>query len=229
MGLQRSRTVTDRLPRGAVETTARPDLASELAAVAAACDARRWCQGTGGNFSAVVRRQPLTLLITPSGVDKGRLGPDDLLTVDGDGRPRGAGVRPSAETALHCAIVQTVAAGAVLHTHSVAATLLGEHFLEQGGFRISNYEMLKGLRGIRTHATDVFVPALANSQDMDELAVRVRTLLAAPPGLYGFLLAGHGLYTWGEDLEEAKRHLEIFEFLFEVVARKTRFPPFSGL
>lgn len=209
------------------------ELASELAAVVAECHARGWCQGTAGNFSVLLRRQPLALLITPSGVDKGSLRAGDLLTVDGDGRLVSVGrddrsSRPSAETLLHCAIVQSKAAGAVLHTHSVASTLLGEHFLEDG-FRIRNYEMLKGLRGICTHAAEAYIPVLANSQDMEELAARVRALAAGTPDLYGFLLAGHGLYTWGEDLAEARRHLEVLEFLFEVVARKTWFSPFSGI
>jgi methylthioribulose-1-phosphate dehydratase len=211
-------------------------LAAELAATVVACHARGWCQGTAGNFSAVLGRHPLTLLITPSGAHKSEVEAGDLLTVDGDGRPSsvphgertGQAARPSAETLLHCAIVQTLAAGAVLHTHSVASTLLGEHFLKQGGFRIRGYEMLKGLRGIRTHEAEEYVPVLANSQDMEELAARVRALAAATPELHGFLLAGHGLYTWGEDLAEARRHLEIFEFLFEVVARRTQLTPFSG-
>jgi methylthioribulose-1-phosphate dehydratase len=216
--------------------TSRAALAAELAAVVAGCHARGWCHGTAGNFSAVLRRRPLILLITPSGVDKGAVRAGDLLAVGGDGllatsfedaRPDPA-ARPSAETALHCAILQTLGAGAVLHTHSVAGTLLGEHFLERGGLRIRDYEMLKGLRGLATHAAEAFVPVLANSQDMQELGGRVRALAAGTPGLHGFLLAGHGLYTWGEDLAEARRHLEILEFLFEVVARKTRYAPFEG-
>jgi methylthioribulose-1-phosphate dehydratase len=213
----------------------RAALAAELAAVVAECHARGWCRGTAGNFSAVLRRRPLILLITPSGADKGGLGAGDLLAVGGDGLPvsgfedarPGPARRPSAETALHCAIVQTLGAGAVLHTHSVAATLLGEHFLERGGLRIRGYEILKGLRGIATHAAETYIPVLANSQDMDELAGGMRALAAGTPGLHGLLLAGHGLYTWGEDLAEARRHLEILEFLFEVVARKTRFAAFE--
>ncbi len=207
-------------------------LRTGLAKVAGECHGRGWCPGTAGNFSAVLRRQPLALLVTPSGADKGGLNPADLVAVGADGKPLGspAGegsppVRPSAETALHCAIVRALGAGAVLHTHSVAATLLGEHFRELGGFRIAGYEMLKGLRGHETHAAEVYMPVLPNSQDMEELAARFTALAAATPSLLGFLLAGHGLYTWGEDLAEARRHLETLEFLFEVVARKTGFSP----
>ena len=35
---------------------------------------------------------------------------------------------------------------------------------------------------------------------------------AAEPLQYGYLIRRHGLYTWGRDLEEARRHVEIFEF-----------------
>jgi ribulose-5-phosphate 4-epimerase/fuculose-1-phosphate aldolase len=41
--------------------------------------------------------------------------------------------------------------------------------------------------------------------------------------VHGFLLSRHGLYTWGRDLAEARRHVEIFEFLFEAVARERMF------
>ncbi len=87
----------------------------------------------------------------------------------------------------------------------------------------------KGLEGITTHEAEVFVPVLRNSQDMPALAAEVGRLLAERTGLHGFLLAGHGLYAWGASLEQAYRHVEIFEFLFECAARRTRFEPFTGL
>jgi methylthioribulose-1-phosphate dehydratase len=119
-------------------------------------------------------------------------------------------------------------AGSVLHVHSVPDTLLGEHFMNKGGFTLSGYEMLKGLEGVTTHEAEVGVPVLRNSQDMDALSEEVGRLLAARPGLHGFLLAGHGLYAWGATLAQAHRHVEIFEFLFECVAQRTRFTPFKG-
>ena len=116
--------------------------------------------------------------------------------------------------------------GAVLHTHSVWSTLLSRADLARGSLRIEGYEMLKGLEGIGTHDTSEEVPIFANSQDMIELSGRIRERFAKAdwsdprrPPLHGFLLSGHGLYTWGRDLAEARRHIEIHEFLFEVVAR----------
>ena len=192
--------------------------------------AQGWCQGTGGNFSVTLDREPLRLLITRSGVHKRHLAPENLMVIGPEGRPvDGETGRPSAEALLHARIVEATAAGSVLHVHSVPNTLLGEHFAERGGFVLRGYEMLKGLEGITTHETDVFVPVLPNSQDMPALAGEVDRLLAERPGLHGFLLSGHGLYAWGASLEQAHRHVEIFEFLFECAARRTRFEPFTGL
>jgi methylthioribulose-1-phosphate dehydratase len=192
--------------------------------------AQGWCQGTGGNFSVTLDHDPLRLLITRFGVHKRHLAPEHLMILGPEGRPvEGETGRPSAEALLHARIVAATGAGSVLHVHSVPNTLLGEHFVERGGFVLRGYEMLKGLEGITTHETDVFVPVLRNSQDMPALAGEVGRLLAERPGLHGFLLAGHGLYAWGASLEQAHRHVEIFEFLFDCAARRTRFEPFTGL
>ena len=83
--------------------------------------------------------------------------------------------------------------------------------------------MLKGLDGVDTHEAEVFVPVVENSQDMHALSTRVVELLAEWPSANGFLIGGHGLYTWSRTIEDARRHVEIFEFLFECVGRKTRF------
>jgi methylthioribulose-1-phosphate dehydratase len=63
------------------------------------------------------------------------------------------------------------------------------------------------------------LPIFDNDQDMRRLSGRVDTMLKASPDVHGFLLRGHGLYTWGDDLAQARRHVEIFEFLLEVAGR----------
>jgi methylthioribulose-1-phosphate dehydratase len=180
-------------------------------------------------LSAVLEREPLRLLVTASGKPKGRLQADDFLVVDAQGQPepRAQG-RPSAETLLHVAVVQRAGAAAVLHTHSVAGTLLGEHFRPKGGLTIAGYEMLKGLEGIASHEASTFLPVLANSQDMHVLGEDVRRLFDEYPSLHGFLIAGHGLYTWGESVEQAQRHVEILEFLLEVLLLRTPLEPYVG-
>ena len=197
------------------------DQALRLCEVMAAIDRRGWCDGTGGNFSCVLQRQPLALLMAPSGVEKGGLKPCDLIVVNDKGEVIEGEGRASAETLLHLAIVAARKAGAVLHTHSQAATLLsrlaefsGEPLPALGWqLQIKGLEMLKGLQGIRSHEQQISIPVLPNDQDLQRLSQLALSSLADAP--FGILISGHGLYAWGDDLAMAKRHLEILEFLLE--------------
>jgi methylthioribulose-1-phosphate dehydratase len=183
--------------------------------------ARDWVLGTSGNFSAVVAREPLELLVTPSAAHKGTLTPRDFLLIDQEGQVIGRrGGRPSAETALHLEIVRTQAAGAVLHTHSVWGTILSDLHARRRGLAIRGYEMLKGLEGVSSHRHREWIPIIDNDQDMTSLASAVRIRLAREPGAHAFLLRAHGLYTWGATLAQAERHVEILEFLLEAVGRR---------
>jgi methylthioribulose-1-phosphate dehydratase len=184
---------------------------------------RGWSVGTSSNYSVVLSRDPLELLVTASGKDKGRLKPGDFVRVGSSGKPTADGQpKSSAETLLHVVAAQQPGVGAVLHTHSVWSTVLSDYFFAEGGFELSGYEMLKGLEGIATHETTAWVEIFDNTQDIPSLAGQVRERMndAAEPLQYGYLIRRHGLYTWGRDLEEARRHVEIFEFLFECVARR---------
>ena len=194
-------------------------LAEELSQIGRGLHTRRWVLGTSGNFSAVVRREPLRLAITATGVDKEFLSAEQILEVDQNSSViRGDG-KPSAETLLHVAVARETGAGAVLHTHSTWSTILSDRHAAKSGIAIEGYEILKGLAGIVTHAHREWVPIIENSQDMDELSRAVSALLRGNPDVHGFLIRRHGLYTWGADLQEAKRHVEILEFLMEVVGR----------
>ena len=193
--------------------------AAELARIGKDFYARGWVLGTSGNFSAVISREPLRLAMTSTGLDKSALTPTQFLEIDSAASVVRGGGGPSAEALLHLALVNGVGAGAVLHTHSVWSTVLsGSHALH-GGIALEGYEMLKGLDGVRTHKHREWLPILENSQDMVELGARVSQTLEADPGIHGFLLKEHGLYTWGVGLREAKRHVEILEFLMEVLVR----------
>jgi ribulose-5-phosphate 4-epimerase/fuculose-1-phosphate aldolase len=298
---------------------------------------RGWCDGTGGNFSSLLCREPYSLLMAPSGVDKGSLQPENLIVVDESGQVICGDGQASAETFLHQSILATTKAAAVLHTHSQAATLLsrfptfpatGESqtvsqdeypMNNQGGSRdsqqrlpsmywksdgsaqgvtlsdlsparrtsvptgtgsdiaqlsqnpfsprndlhltglthdsrdqtndhnqflsahpspshtehlkpteiqasttlpvflgyllVNGLEMLKGLEGISSHDTSIAIPVLENCQDMRLLSQSAGPHLAQAP--HGLLIAGHGLYAWGSSLFQARRHLEVLEFLLE--------------
>ena len=181
---------------------------------------RGWVLGTSGNFSKLLARVPMRIGITASGLEKGELGETSFLELDENGEILHGSGKPSAETSIHMTIYRAMpAVGSVLHTHSVWGTILSDLFLEPGAIEIEGYEMLKGLSGVTTHEHTELVPIIANSQDYVELAETIEKVLSEHPEIHGIYLHRHGLYTWGETVSEARRHIEIFEFLFEVVGR----------
>jgi methylthioribulose-1-phosphate dehydratase len=206
-------------PRRAESVERSHELSAALSQIGKSFYQRGWMFGTSGNLSAVVSSKPLRMAITPTGLDKGALDPSQILEIDESAEViRGKG-QPSAETGLHLAIVRACAAGAVLHTHSLWSTLLSDIFFAEGAVTLEGYEMLKGLSGVRTHEHCETLPILENSQDIAALAKEVGALLQSDPAIHGFLLRRHGLYTWGSDLPEAKRHVEVLEFLLQALGR----------
>lgn len=182
--------------------------------------ARGWLMGTSGNLSAVVQREPLRLAITASGLDKGALNPEQIILIDEEARLVGDYQgKPSDESLLHVCIAKERGAGAVLHTHSIWNTILSDLYGNEGGLKIEGYEMLKGLASVRTHEHSEWLPIVENSQDMPALAETVSQTLSEHKSAHGFLIRRHGLYTWGDNLAQAKRHVEILEFLMEAKGR----------
>lgn len=190
----------------------------ELCATARGCYARGWAPATSGNFSVRWGRR---ISITPTGLDKGVLVPEDLLEIDMSGSVLGGRGRPSAETSLHTVIYQERAhARAILHVHTVWNTLLSGEFEAAGHVSLAGHELLKGLAGVTTHDHTERVPIIANTQDYAALAEQLGEVLRANLNAHGVLLSRHGLYTWGESVAEARRNLEALEFLFEVEGRR---------
>jgi methylthioribulose-1-phosphate dehydratase len=194
--------------------------AKVLCATAQWCHARGWVPATSGNFSV---RDGVSgrILISPSGLDKGTMTRGDLLEVDSAGKALESESKPSAETALHAVIYRRRPdAGAILHVHTVWNTLVSARFVGQGHIDIEGYELLKGLAGVTTHLHCERIPILENTQDYLLLSTQLDVALAEVPDAHGVLLSRHGLYTWGESVAEARRHLEALEFLFEVEERR---------
>ncbi|VXC24337.1 Methylthioribulose-1-phosphate dehydratase [Pseudomonas sp. 8AS] len=174
---------------------------------------RGWSPATSSNYS--VRLSADQALLTVSGKHKGQLGLDDVLATDLDGNSLEPGKKPSAETLLHSQLYRWQAGiGAVLHTHSVNATVLSRLALSDS-LVFADYELQKAFAGISTHECQVEVPIFDNDQDIARLAARIQPWLDAHPDCVGYLIRGHGLYTWGAQMSDALRQIEAFEFLFE--------------
>ena len=175
---------------------------------------RGWTLATSGNFSARVDQDHF--IITASGKDKGSLSKDDFVLVNlHEPTPENA----STETLLHATLYNLIPqAGCVLHTHSVSATILS---VRQPEVILEGYEMLKALAGVSTHDHLEVIPVLPNSQDLSALAEEVLPMMKYQPNVHSFLIAGHGLYTWGESIFKARIQMEALEFMLECEAKKS--------
>jgi methylthioribulose-1-phosphate dehydratase len=193
-------------------------LAEALAEAGQRMDSRGWVPGSAGNLSA--RIDDTHIAITRSGVHKGRIVPaTDIIAVDYAGKPVVEGQKPSAETLLHCQLYRLFPQlGAVLHGHSLAATVLSM----AGAITFSNYEIIKAF-GFATHEMDVQLPVYENDQDIARLAEFIEPLLTREPPV-GYVIAGHGVYAWGTSVEHAYWRLEALEFLLacELERRKMK-------
>lgn len=195
-------------------------LRDELATTIARISARGWSPATAGNFSVRLPGETFKLLVSPSGTDKSLLRSSGLIEISSGGDLLHGEGKPSAEYLLHLAVYEELGAASVLHVHTVWNTLLSKQHVAAGKLEITGYEILKGMAGVTSHEYIEVVPILENSQDMAELSQKLRVVLREHPIAHGFLLAGHGLYTWGDSIAAAYRHLEAFDFLFECVYRE---------
>lgn len=186
--------------------------ARELLAAIHFIAGKGWAPATSTNHS-IRLSSPGEFLMSRSGVDKPSFRREDFVRVDQQGRLVAAdvpGAKPSAETELHMEIYRRFpSVGCVLHTHSPLGTWVSRH--SPAGVFFEGWEILKGFEGNSTHEMQEFLPVVPNSQRMADILRSMENHWGKNPR--GFLIAGHGLYTWGQSVTEAKRHVETFEFL----------------
>ncbi len=181
---------------------------------------RGWTLGTSGNFSVLLARRPMRLWITAAGNEKGDLDDTNFLEIDDDAEILHGFGKPSDETLLHLTVYRLrPKARCILFSHSVAGTILSDRNFTDGALRVKGYEVLKGLAGVTTHDHTETIPIVENSQDFLALSHVVENVLLENKDIHAIFLRRNGLYTWGETVDEARRNVEIFEFLFNVVER----------
>ena len=178
-------------------------------------DSNGWVPATSGNFSARLKNG--NLLVTVSGKHKGRLTSDDFMLVDPSGSPL-ENKKPSAELGLHVSVYQRYpSVGAVLHPHTAGAILMSR--LSPSTLILSGHELLKAFEGITTHETSVMVPIFPNDQNIPRLAASVEHFIESEGDIRAYIIANHGLYTWGSTVSDALRHLEALEFMLQIETR----------
>lgn len=194
-----------------VDPMARAEAARLLAVTAREFHGRGWMWGTSGNLSIRLSADPLAFLVTASGRDKDALEERDSLLVGAGGAPLEEWIgRPSAEMPVHERIYREAGAGAVYHVHTVMAAVMSDHGFVHGGLNLENLEMLKGF-GHPEPWVRLRLPIAENDADSSVIAESVAR--AITPGVPGVLIRNHGLYAWGATPSEARRHVEVFEYL----------------
>ncbi len=193
---------------------------AELREIKAGLAARGWFPATSGNLSVRVgdfAPDDFTFAITASGKDKSVQTPEDFLLVDGRGKPtETTRLKPSAETLIHCEIYRSTGAGAIFHVHTVYNNLISELYADKGSVTVQGVELIKAFN-IWEENAQIEIPILPNFADIPRIAALVEGAIV--PRIPGIVLRNHGIYAWGANAFEAKRHLEAFEFLFEYVYR----------
>ena len=197
-----------------------PDTARQLAEVGEDFHRRGWAVGPGGNFSVLLARKPMRLCITAGGAEKAALDETNFLEIDDDAEILHGFGRPTDEKLLHLTVYRhRPRARCILFSRSVPGTVLSDANYVEGSIRLKGYEVLKGLAGVNTHEHAELIPIVENSQDYLALSHVVENVLLENRNARAVLIRRHGLYTWGQTVAEAKRNIEVFEFLFEVLER----------
>ena len=181
---------------------------------------RGWARGASGNFSVLLARKPMRLCITAAGNEKGTLDETNFLELDDDAEILQGFGRPSDETLLHLTIYRLrPRARCILYSQTAAGIVLADRNFVDGAISLQGFEALKGLSGVTAHEHAELVPIVENAPDQIALSHVIENVLLAHANIHGIYIRRHGLFAWGETVEEARRHVETLEFLFETVSR----------
>ncbi len=175
---------------------------------------------TSGNYSLRSKTSPEIALVSESGIDKSSFTEDNFLPLYYQTRKMHESIlssnrKSSDETDIHLSLYQITDANCVLHSHLLDSLLFADLFPGLEFAQIKGLELLKGFRNVKTHDLEINIPIFDNTQNIAELAERVKPAILSQKNNYGLLLRGHGIYVWGKSVEEAKRHLEVFEYIFK--------------
>ncbi|GAB9469822.1 hypothetical protein Gpo141_00007088 [Globisporangium polare] len=178
-----------------------------------------WVTGTGGSISI---RYGNRIYMTPSGVQKERIQPDELYLLDIDGtildapqqKPGQKYPKLSDCSPLFLHSYRIRNAGAVIHSHGMTCNLITALCDGKSEFRITHQEMIKGLAGHGYH-DDLVIPIIENTAKESDLADSLAVAIKNYPQASAVLVRRHGIYVWGDSWEAAKRHSECLHYLFE--------------
>ncbi|KAG9448123.1 hypothetical protein H6P81_014251 [Aristolochia fimbriata] len=200
-----------------------------------------WVSGTGGSITIKVHDDSIPksqqlIVMSPSGVQKERMVPEDMYVLSGSGSilsapsPKPYPQKPPKCTdcaPLFMKAYQTRNAGAVIHSHgmeSCLVTMIQPHSKQfrvnftNLMFKITHMEMIKGIQGHGYH-DELVVPIIENTAHEGELTESLSQAIEAYPKTTAVLVRNHGIYVWGDSWISAKTQAECYHYLFDAAIK----------
>ncbi|MDD5657523.1 MAG: class II aldolase/adducin family protein [Elusimicrobia bacterium] len=164
---------------------------------------RGFCPATSGNLS--VRLDDCRVLITPTGVSKGDMKPEDMVVISMDGKHRFGRRNASSEKGMHLLIYRLrPEVRAVVHAHPPKATAFACAGIALDQPIASEFSMALGTVPLARYGTPG-TPDLAAA--LEQLMIKHDAVL----------MGNHGVVTCGKDIFEAHGKLELVEHFAEIV------------
>ncbi|KAF3442031.1 hypothetical protein FNV43_RR15947 [Rhamnella rubrinervis] len=195
-----------------------------------------WVSGTGGSITIKVHDDSIPkpqqlILMSPSGVQKERMVPEDMYVLSPNGSILSA---PSPKPYPHkppkcsdCGPLFMKAyemrnAGAVIHSHGIESCLVTMINPLSKEFRITHMEMIKGIKG-HGYYDELVVPIIENTAYEYELTESLAKAIEAYPKTTAVLVRNHGVYIWGDSWINAKTQAECYHYLFDAAIKLHQF------
>ncbi|GLU23354.1 hypothetical protein SLE2022_393700 [Rubroshorea leprosula] len=191
-----------------------------------------WVSGTGGSITIKVHDdsvpKPQQLIVmSPSGVQKERMVPEDMYILSSDGSiisspsPKPYPHKPpkcSDCAPLFMKAYEMRGAGAVIHSHGMESCLVTMLNPLAKEFRITHMEMIKGIKG-HGYYDELVIPIIENTAYENELTDSLAKAIEAYPKSTAVLVRNHGIYVWGDSWINAKTQAECYHYLFDAAIK----------
>ncbi|KAH0896832.1 hypothetical protein HID58_046400 [Brassica napus] len=207
-----------------------------------------WVSGTGGSITikvhdASIPKPDQLIVMSPSGVQKERMQPEDMYILSPNGSvisapspkpypnklPKCTDCAPlfmkvcffffsHLTTASLFGAYEMRNAGAVIHSHGMESCLVTMLNPQAKEFRITHMEMIKGIQG-HGYYDELVVPIIENTAYENELTDSLTKAIIAYPKATAVLVRNHGVYIWGDSWIHAKTQAECYHYLFDAAIK----------
>lgn len=181
---------------------------------------------TWGNASGVDRASGV-IIIKPSGVPYNRMKPKDMVVVSLEtGKVVEGKLKPSSDTPTHLVLYRKFPhVGGVVHTHSLYATAWAQARKKIPAYGTTQADYWFGEVPCTRPLTS---REIKDDYEVNTGHVIVETFSKLDPMEHpAVLVAGHGPFTWGRDVNEAEHNASVLEFVSRLASETLRINPMA--